>query len=187
MAALLVDSSQFLHAPAPQIPGSVQKNRGFTFHPSDVESTQSQPSGGAMQRTGGINPVPDRMDLRGGEGRSISWRWTPGCFRGPSRPNLPCAWVTLPGTSRHGPYAVDCRVRNKAAGPRSTDPAPHRNEWLHCLHGAGDHLSRAMSAAVHLLPLPTRSLPLPRRTLSPVDPSTTTPTPSGPNRGSPGV
>jgi hypothetical protein len=67
-----------------------------------------------MQRTGGINPVPDRMDLRGGEGRSISWRWTPGCFRGPSRPNLPCAWVTLPGTSRHGPYAVDCRVRNKA-------------------------------------------------------------------------
>ena len=136
---------------------------------------------------GASTPYQIEWTCAGGEGRSISWRWTPGCFRGPSRPNLPCAWVTLPGTSRHGPYAVDCRVRNKAAGPRSTDPAPHRNEWLHCLHGAGDHLSRAMSAAVHLLPLPTRSLPLPRRTLSPVDPSTTTPTPSGPNRGSPGA
>jgi hypothetical protein len=47
--------------PLPKTPGSVRKDRGFTFHPSDVESTLLQPHGGATQRTGCINPVPDRM------------------------------------------------------------------------------------------------------------------------------
>ncbi len=46
----------------------------------------------------------------GGAGHSISWRWTPGCPWGPSRPGL----------SRDEHRAVGCRTRSVAARPHST-------------------------------------------------------------------
>ena len=95
----------------PISPGSVQRDWGFTFRPSGVESTLLQPDVGATQRSGAHQPCTGSTgSARGGAGHSISWRWTPGCPWGPSRPGL----------SRDEHSAVGCRTRSVAARPHST-------------------------------------------------------------------
>src|SRR5664279_5840259 len=80
--------SHLSHEPAPQIPGSVRKDRGFAFHQMHVESTLSQPGGEARRSgRGAILPVPDRGILPGPvEGSLDQLAMAPGYGRGSVAP-----------------------------------------------------------------------------------------------------
>ena len=72
-----------------QIPGSVQRYRGFTFQPSDVESTLSQPDVGAIQRSGAYLPRtgsrnPARPRGRVARSAGDGPRFRPGVLRVPT-------------------------------------------------------------------------------------------------------
>ena len=114
-----------------QIPGSVQRDRGFTFQPSGIESTLSQPGGRRDAAVGGPSS-PYRIEESCPapcKGRSISWRWPPVPAGGPSRhgtsrTSAPCS--RLPGQEQGGGTSLNWPGNLIVSGhsPVSGSPRP---------------------------------------------------------------